>query len=305
MAIIAENFNDSNTAKFLNIKDLVEGSTYTKVAYVTYTRGKVSNPMPDGYFTLGLKDCNGQSVFGVILNAESYDQAGASLRNLTNKPVNLTFTTEIYNGHYSLLISSVSEYTEDDFPFKSFVGEVKEAPKFLAVLNKMMETASNDLRFSPNLATLTFDDMLGGRVGGFCQIIHSTAQQLTGNIGLPNYDHSTAMILLCLVTENYHTYRFLKEAEMGKLPSITTSVSFIANATNSLQEFNIPYIKEYFADTLSVFLGIKEKPSTMYGYYIYTAYTKAITSANFAVQMQALATGYSLNFDGMELNKYE
>ena len=126
----------------LDIREFVDGKTFKRLAFVQKVKSGVS-VYETGYYTFYVKDVNGNVLAARLFNVKNFIESGFTASLYKNKPVIMEFSSQIYNGQWSLVVDKIDLWT-GDFPFARFRGSVDAAKDFITGSTNLSITNVDD-----------------------------------------------------------------------------------------------------------------------------------------------------------------
>lgn len=191
-------------SEYLDINELVEGNTYTKVGLVSKCKAGTS-VLEQGYYTFYVKDINANVVPAHRFNILNFERTGYDASYLEGKPVTITFNATIFNGRWSLILSDIKLFT-GAFDYKRFSGFFTIAEDFIQ---------STYTRFNMNYkvpaqySNVSIQSMYNGKVGGAAKLLESVVRSslnLEDSINLADF-----LFVVKEAFEFYVSYSLSKE----------------------------------------------------------------------------------------------
>lgn len=163
---------------YLDSTKLLEDKKGECIAFVTSSKAGTTKLM-DGFFTFYLKAIDGVVIPARMFNILDFVEKGYNAVALRHKPVKVKFTSQIYNGRWSLILEDISVW-EGDFDRSLFVGKLKNTSD---ELERLMRKTAVSINLS-EWEMASFADLAGGNVGGYIALANSVISRLESYKGL-------------------------------------------------------------------------------------------------------------------------
>lgn len=289
---------ETNENKFLDLPLLTLGEEYDKVCYLhNVVAGK--DVTMSGFFRLYLKDIKGNIVVGRLFNVERFEDVGLDMLALKNKPVQIHFRVDEYNGSLSLNIINIKLYT-GMFDYASFIGKIDGIEDSFNFVEGAFKKFLNDNSYTlpSSYKTESFRDICDGRCGAYTKILEITLMNLLAMNGIPGIDNKSLITVLNVVQKHYYKYL----SDIQALDFITNSYKFqTVNKLKLLPErTNEVLVAE---DVLGALIGLN-KPESIHSLIIHNTIKEAIDKLNLACIYNTMIRGSVKEVGGVRLLKY-
>ena len=279
----------NNDTGYLDTTELVDGAPFTKLAYVVNSSAGITK-LDSGYFTFFLKDVNANTIRAQLFDVKDFVESGFTVKALLNKPVKVSFTAQIYNGKWSLIIKKI-ELWDGDFDYSVFRGKV--TCDGTALENFVTETTGQSLDYK--YSTLSLASVCDGRCGGFLKLMDSVRVWIGNFYDLPCIEQKGLdTVFLCAM----HVYcLFLEEKE--KYPIVPSGKVF--SILNNLEQ-QVDGTKYSFEvmDCCRALLGCS-KPQHIYSHLVCKGIKHCNDNLNLVYTNAGLSKGALTTIGGEEL----
>lgn len=280
----------------LDILQLKEGETYTRLCYVTGIKSGLTK-MEKGFFTFYVKDKNANIIAARLFNIADFIHSGFVANAFVDKPVKLTFMAQKYNGGWSLVIEEIELWT-GDFDYSSFIGQVECVDDTLKSILGLIYENEVDIQSTLDLyRTKRFDSVCGGRVGGFLLLAEHTAAAL---LRLYDFDFMDKNLLKTYLISISAYYDYLTIVE--KYPIIQMSEVLKLFNKVSVMNKDVDCLEEVLDTCRALFnLG---KPQHLYSHLITNAINNNIKMYDMLYRYNSMPAGCTTYIGGETLLRY-
>lgn len=271
---------------YLRVNKLIDGNTYSKVAYVTNTSSGMTK-LDSGFYTFYVKDCCGIVIPARLFNVKSFINSGYTVKYLLHKPVLIDFTAQVYKGRWSLLIDSIKPW-DGDFDLELFKGKLTVP---MQRLEKLQEVTNVSLALTEWECT-SVPEIYDGNVGSFAVMANAVLGHLQAYKAIPAIDFGI------LMRTTAHTLQslFTKYKKTAVFPFVTNTammeeLTFIKHCTSDEEQ-------EYVLDSCMEVLGLA-KAKMIYGIIINNTIKSVINELNLCKALTVMPTGSSTWVSGV------
>lgn len=150
--------------QLLDIRNLVEGMSYSLLAYVCNVKsGTTVNET--GFYSFYVKDRRGNIIPARLFNVEKFYESGFTANSLRNRPVKMNCIAQIVYGQWSLLVKEIVEWT-GDFDYRLFKGQVDCDKDYLEE-----KYSSVGVCVPTKYYTVSIPSICDGKCGGYALLI--------------------------------------------------------------------------------------------------------------------------------------
>ena len=262
MEAFGKNITEDN---YLHVDKLIDGNSYSKVAYVTNTSSGMTK-LDSGFYTFYVKDCCGIVVPARLFNVKSFVDSGYTVKYLLHKPVLINFTAQVYKGRWSLLIDSIKPW-EGDFDLELFKGKLTVS---MQRLEKLQEVTNVSLALTEWECT-SVPEIYDGNVGSFAVMANAVLGHLQAYKSVPAID--------------FAVFPFVTNTAM------MDELTFIKHCTSDEEQ-------EYILDSCMEVLGLA-KAKMVYGIIVNNTIKSVINELNLCKALAVMPTGSSTWVSGV------
>lgn len=287
-----------NTNNFLEVSTLEVGQMYERIAYLQHVKEGRVEGTGKGYFTLYLKDCQGNVVVGRIFNVDRFEESGLKILALKGKGVRLSFRVSTFGSTLSLDVEAIQHY-QGPMDYSQFIGKYEGTTRSfevaLSTFRKLLKEPELELPLV--YRTSTIRSIYEGRVGGYTYVLEHVLLNILSLRGITNVDEILATKIFYIVQDHY--YNYLKRVEDLEFIPLAEKLGFV---TKMSKEDKIDESLSVAIEIMSALLGLGE-PETLLGHLIYDYITTAIRHVNMACATQTMVTGMVREVGGRKLIK--
>lgn len=238
----------------LDIREFVDGKTFKRLAFVQKVKSGVS-VYETGYYTFYVKDVNGNVLAARLFNVKNFIESGFTASLYKNKPVIMEFSSQIYNGQWSLVVDKIDLWT-GDFPFARFRGSVDAAKDFIMRLAHNC-FGSYDL-VKDEYFTVALTSIADGRCGGVAKLLEMSLSMSSALTNLPEIDVKAVQIVI------FYAIEALYQCEtMHDTLSIVSNTQLLQRITKTKELTTGQEFQQYIIDAIVSVYGYG-KPQMLY-----------------------------------------
>jgi hypothetical protein len=279
---------------YLDMGDLFEGNSYRKVAYLCGAKSGTT-ALNNGFFTFYLKDKNSNILTARLFDIAEFVKAGYSVANMTNRAVEISFTANVFNNQWSLIVDTIKPYN-GEFDYDLFIGRVDVMSKDWA-LDLMKKVEGEGYEFPDFFESYRLADMCDGRSNGILFTFIAGLKALQMCSGMPNIKMSD---LIKVYGEAFKLF------VATKLDMQETGFMLNSDIVESLTKFSRLLdgnnLKEEIMDTIIGLLG--GKPQHLYSHIITKVVKDVMDCCQKSYQYTSMTAGATAFIGGDELLKY-
>lgn len=283
---------------YLDIANLEENITYTKVCYVTDTKSGITK-IGNGFFTFYVKDVNANIIPARLFSVEDYARLGFTANALKNKPVKIRFMAQKYNGSWSLIVESIDGW-DGTFAYEKFIGKVECEPLTLSAFLKLTygddSNTINPVISGYRMSSLS--SICGGRIGGFLLLAEHAASNLLNYCNFNSVNKDELINIFVIAIDSYFSY--LTKVEEANIVSLNDVMSIVNIVFNKYKD--TPYSDELI-DTVRSLLGMGE-PQHLYSHLITKTVQDLIATYDMLYMYDSMPYGAVKSFENRTLIKY-
>ena len=278
----------SDNAAYLDSTCFKEGVRETKLALVKETNSGIARD-DTGFYKLYVKDVNSRTLRAFIFRIADFLGSGLTLAALKNKPVNITFVPQLYNGQWSLVLESI-ELWKGAFDFAKFRGTISIDSSMLEETLKELFGDTRLLRAEYRMCSL--GSVLQGRVGGFMYLVMAGFRILASWTGLPGVEAEP--LLKCYFIGMSALFDHLRDIDKFEIPSSAEAYHIVEGIQAQYKQD--PYLY-CILDACRSLVGVA-KPEHLYAHLIKDAVDFAFAQSELVLKSYALPNGARISLGG-------
>lgn len=250
---------------YLDISTLEPARVYTKVAYVLDSKSGYTKT-ESGFYTFYVKDINGNKITARIFNITDFINKGFDVVYLKRKACKMTFTLQVWNGSYSLVLTDIEPYS-GALDHSKFLGSVDRASEILTGLEKFLTKIfvgqGLEVKLPHEYVSTSLSSLANGSCGGYLQLLNLVVNSITGFTTVHGIDNKELLKIFYFSQEHY--FKHLKRREMFEIVPSSELATLITEMNLQLQGQGV---KDIVIDTVLALLEI-DKPKHLYANIIY------------------------------------
>lgn len=248
----------SGDTSLLDMHNLVDGLEGSALALVMKAVPGMTR-YEHGFFTFYVKDRRGNVIPARLFNVKDFSESGLVAKAYEGKPVQIKFTSQIFNGSWSLLVKEI-ELFNGKFDYDIFVGKVDFDEAMVREL-----FASRKLVLNPDLLVYALPQICNGKVGGFGKLIEAAYKTLMGYASMvTDFD----VLLDVFVRSICGYFAKCKQEALHPVPNQVALLNAIITGVQNAPNKNI------LTDSLQAIMGFG-KPTFMESHLVYNAIVAA------------------------------
>lgn len=279
---------------YLDTTKLADGIRYRKVCLVVGNGAGIST-LEKGFFKFYVKDVNSNIVRAMQFNIAEYIDSGFTALAFKNKPVEIDFIAQVYNGSWSLILKEITEWT-DEFDYSIFRGSVACDSAWL----KKLATGvfGSDETVTMDYSTSSLYSICGGRCGGYLKLVDSAARSLLNYKDMPTVNLNELLASYFYAMEVY----FLYLKKKNEFQIIDQSLVYDMLGVMGQKVADSPF-RFQILDACRSLLD-NTKPQHLYAHLIYSTVKATEESFSLIHKNAGMPLGASSSIVGGELIRY-
>lgn len=297
-------FKKSENNNLLDAKILEEGKQYNNIiCYVVGNRAGVT-VYNKGYYTFFVKDINGNVLPAQIWDPANFIASGIEVSKMKHVCVLLSFTAQIYNGSWSLVVngSAIEVCTPEtmaelgvSFDIAIFRGRVE--PGDTSELDTAFQKYTG-LPLPAMFTTLSLPTICQGRVGGYAKIVSAAYKSLKETYGnLKEIDFDLLAETYVVTIQAYAVY--LKAVDSGEM----TTAHRVADVIVSIRQGYRTEVVEQAIDTTLALIG-SAAPEHLFAHLIVGELKSKIQAFDLIYRNTTIPKHMSAQIGGLKLTNY-
>lgn len=284
---------------YLRVEDLMLGTEYQKVAYLSGYKTGI-NKLDRGFYTLYFKDANGTSLLGNWNNVTDFIESGKAINDLKKRPVKIRFEVSEFNGSLSLNIIELESYDPVDFPYQNFVGSVNKVEASMLAVNSILgKVLGSNYTVDSRYNTISLSPIFDGKCGGYAKLLELIIYDLATYQSVSNISLQVLVKTFYEVQKGYFNYLLAKEKADIVSKSDLLDILQLSSAENKDSEC-LPII----IDCLSALMGLTDNIENVYAIIIASAFRTKIENLNLISVYNTMVIGAEKQWGKYKLLKY-
>ena len=203
---LSEISSTNKAVRNLNAKVFVEGQTLQALALVVGVSSGLTKK-EEGFYTFMVKDEEAHIFPARLFNVANFIENGLIASALKNKPVEIIFVPQIFNGSWSLIVKDIQLF-DGIFDYESFLGKIRTDSTF--VDSKYNVAFPNEVT-DPEYGVVSFLEICGGKCGGFLRLMSNCAHDLENIVNSLDYTKQEIYQVFFCTFECYYALLKYKE----------------------------------------------------------------------------------------------